>query len=162
MTDDHVFVCTSSHLTKRFGQQEGELFLGRTSRQQNTQWGIQKFLGHLRNSQVAEVWASQNLWSNNIYHWGVMNIHQVYLQSRPALLEEALEALKFCYAKSNLTQVQFSIAAYDVNFDSSGSICQPDKIVGNFTRTELLYNLNRLMRDGEDLSKDITCIDIVH
>ncbi|XP_070379593.1 uncharacterized protein [Dermacentor albipictus] len=68
----------------------------------------------------------------------------------------------FCYAKSNLTEVQFSIAAYDVNFDSSASICQPDKIVGNFTRTELLYNLNRFKRNGEDLSKDITCITIIN
>ncbi|XP_075559910.1 uncharacterized protein LOC142591468 [Dermacentor variabilis] len=57
-------------------------------------WEIQTFLGHLMNRQRAEVWASQSLWNNNIYHWGVMNIHQVYLQSRPALLKEALEALK--------------------------------------------------------------------
>ncbi|XP_065312154.1 uncharacterized protein [Dermacentor albipictus] len=321
--------------------------------------GIQKFLGHLRNSQTAEVWASQSLWKKNIYHWGVMNIHQVYLQSRPALLKEALEALKeaaefslpsttkrvasytflgfytplpsgcdlmgqeaatvfmpdaivvlghtsfqenkipslrcvllppniykippgvrpkithahtfheacllaqclrtqqkihvpigvsftmkgrwyrpkiddyenadigeydlfkdcvvsdvdqdaipaticnqtntnytknlgldgdditmrtydkgpiekhtqmfdnratylkkFCYANDNLTQAHFSIAAYDVNFDSSVSICQPDQIVGNFNRTELLYKLNTFLKTGKDLSNLTACLKI--
>ncbi|XP_070379584.1 uncharacterized protein [Dermacentor albipictus] len=321
--------------------------------------GIQKFLGHLRNRQTAEVWASQSLWNNNIYHWGIMNLHQVYLQSRPALLKEALEALKeaaqfslpsptkrvatytflgfytplpsgcdlmgqeaasvfmpdaivvlghtsfqenkipslrcvllppniykippgvrarithahtfheacllaqclrtqqklqvpigvsftmkgrwyqpkiddyenpdigeydlfkdcvvsdvdqdalpaaicnltntnytknlgldsdditmrtydkgpiekhtqmfdnratylkkFCYAKNNLTQAQFSIAIYDVNFDSSPSICQPDKIVGNFSRTQLLYNINTVLKTGSDLSNLTACMKI--
>ncbi|XP_070379587.1 uncharacterized protein [Dermacentor albipictus] len=321
--------------------------------------GIQTFLGHLKNRQKAEVWASQSLWNNNIYHWGIMNLHQVYLQSRPALLKEALEALKeaaefslgsptktvasytflgfytplpsgcdlmgqeatsvfmpdaivvlghisfqenkipslqcvllppniykippsvranithahtfheacllaqclrtqqkiqvpigvsftmkgrwyrpkiddyknvdigeydlfkdcvvsdedqagipaticnqtntnytknlaldndditmrtygkgarekhaqmfdnratylkkFCYAKDNLTEAQFSIAIYDVNFDSSASICPPDKIVGNFTRTQLLYNINTILKTGDELSNLTACMTI--
>ncbi|XP_054931040.1 uncharacterized protein [Dermacentor andersoni] len=90
------------------------------------------------------------------YDKGAKEKHTEMFDNRATYLK------KFCYVKSNLTQVQFSIAAYDVNFDSSASICPPDKIVGNFTRTELLYNLNRFMRDGEDVSKHVLCVTIIN
>ncbi|XP_049523929.1 uncharacterized protein LOC125945718 [Dermacentor silvarum] len=39
-------------------------------------------------------WAQEKLWSNNVYHWGVMNIYHVLLVQDPDIVEKSLEALK--------------------------------------------------------------------
>ncbi|XP_075559909.1 uncharacterized protein LOC142591467 [Dermacentor variabilis] len=92
--------------------------------------------------------------SMRTYDKGPIEKHTEIFDNRATYLK------KFCYAKDNLTQVQFSIAIYDVNFDSSSSICEPDKIVGNFTRTGLLYNINNLLKTGDELSNPTACMAI--
>ncbi|KAH7949343.1 hypothetical protein HPB49_008005 [Dermacentor silvarum] len=53
---------------------------------------ISQFLAHL-NRPAATAWAKEKLWNHNIYHWGVMNMHQT-ITGVPGYFENALFTLK--------------------------------------------------------------------
>ncbi|XP_077519811.1 uncharacterized protein LOC144129533 [Amblyomma americanum] len=68
---------------------------------------------------------------------------------------------KVCDAKFNLTQVHFTLAAYDVNFDATNVNCPNSHFVGNYTRTAMLKKLSLFLRDKyTDWAKRAACLAV--
>ncbi|XP_077491859.1 uncharacterized protein LOC144102468 [Amblyomma americanum] len=66
---------------------------------------------------------------------------------------------KLCDAKYNLTQVVFTVAAYDVNYDSVTMSCQRTQVFGRYVRTVRLRRIGRFLNDNyTDSSKHASCL----
>ncbi|XP_077489461.1 uncharacterized protein LOC144100362 [Amblyomma americanum] len=65
---------------------------------------------------------------------------------------------KMCDAKYNLTHVQFSVAAYDINFDSAEGTCLRNMLFGFFNRTLMLKRFSFLLSDKYSTLKHEDCI----
>ncbi|XP_077491782.1 uncharacterized protein LOC144102365 [Amblyomma americanum] len=69
---------------------------------------------------------------------------------------------KLCDAKRNLTQVVFTLAAFDVNFDSTEGTCPDGKLYGYFNRTLMLKKLSAFLENNyTDSSKHRDCLDLI-
>ncbi|XP_077489546.1 uncharacterized protein LOC144100470 isoform X2 [Amblyomma americanum] len=93
-------------------------FVALAAASRNTQYGcsvdalaVEDFVGDLKKTQ-AKAWVEENLLKNKVYHWGVMNVHKVYLEGNEGMLKIALEALKEAVTFSRPLAHQRQIAPY--------------------------------------------------
>ncbi|KAL3185812.1 hypothetical protein MRX96_028698 [Rhipicephalus microplus] len=65
---------------------------------------------------------------------------------------------KLCFAKSNLTKVEFGVAAYDLDYEDSENICEDQNPKGAYSRLQIVSTvLKFLVTKFTDRSKLTVC-----
>ncbi|KAK8784824.1 hypothetical protein V5799_008813 [Amblyomma americanum] len=80
----------------------------------------------------------------------------------PESADSDLPPAALCDAKRNLTQAVFTLAAFDVNFDSTEGTCPDGKLYGYFNRTLMLKKLSAFLENNyTDSRKYGDCLDLI-